>query len=48
MEQAMFATKSDEYTVKVAETLEEATKLLEVGFQYVTEMDGIKLFRKRK
>jgi hypothetical protein len=25
-----------------------ATDLIEHGFQYVTEMDGVKLFRKRK
>jgi len=29
-------------------TVAEATKLLEVGFEYVTEVDGVKLFRKRK
>jgi len=27
---------------------EEATALIEVGFEYVTEMEGLKLFRKRK
>jgi hypothetical protein len=26
----------------------EAQELIEAGFQYVTEMDGAKLFRKRK
>jgi len=48
MEQAMFTSKSDEYIVKAAETVEDAQKFLEVGFEYVTDMDGIKLFRKRK
>ena len=33
---------------KVETTLAEACKLLEVGFEYVTEVDGHKLFRKRK
>jgi ParB-like chromosome segregation protein Spo0J len=28
--------------------LEEACKLVEVGFEYVTDIDGCKLFRKRK
>jgi hypothetical protein len=37
-----------DYVVKVAWKLEEACKLLEVGFEYVTEIDGQKLFRKRK
>jgi integrase len=39
---------NDEYTCKVAKTLEEATNLIENGFEYITEMDGLKLFRKRK
>ncbi len=39
---------SEEFHVKVAETLDEACKLVEVGFEYVTDMDGNKLFRKRK
>lgn len=40
--------KDDNYTCKVAQTIEQATHLIENGFQYVTEMDGLKLFRKRK
>jgi len=28
--------------------LEEAKELIEAGFKYVCEMDGYKLFRKRK
>lgn len=40
--------ESDEYTVKVATSLEECTKLLEAGFEYVTDFEGKKLFRKRK
>ena len=40
--------KSDEYVCRVARTLEEASRLIEQGFEYVTEMDGAKLFRKRK
>jgi hypothetical protein len=39
---------SEEYTCKVAKSLEEASKLIEAGFEYVTEMDRIKIFRKRK
>ena len=39
---------SDEYDVQVAETLDEAKKLLEAGFDYVTDMDGRKIFRRRK
>ena len=38
----------DEYTSAVANTVEKATQLIDNGFEYVTEMDGLKLFRKRK
>jgi hypothetical protein len=48
LEKALFQNSDNEYHVKVAQTLEEATKLLEVGFEYVTDMDGEKLFKKRK
>jgi integrase len=39
---------ADEYHVKVAKNVNEATQLIENGFEYVTEMDELKLFRKRK
>jgi len=39
---------SDEYVSKVATTVQEARQLVETGFEYVTDMDGIKIFRKRK
>jgi integrase len=38
----------DEWTVSGATTAKEATKLIESGFQYVTTIEGIQLFRKRK
>jgi integrase len=47
LEQAIFEVNED-YDVKTAENLDEACKLLEVGFEYVTDMEGKKLFRKRK
>jgi integrase len=47
LEQAIFEF-NDQYEVKLAATVEEAVKLVEVGFEYVTEIDGRKLFRKRK
>ncbi|MFZ7138009.1 MAG: tyrosine-type recombinase/integrase [archaeon] len=40
--------KNDEYTVKAVEKVNEACKLIEAGFEYVTEMGNLKLFRKRK
>ena len=39
---------SEEYHVKVGKTLEECSKLLEAGFEYVTDYEDNKLFRKRK
>ena len=40
--------RSDEYVCKKAETVKEASKLIEAGFDYVCEISGAKLFRKRK
>jgi hypothetical protein len=39
--------RDDEYTVKTAKDIKEATDLLEHGFTYIQEIDGIKLYRKR-
>lgn len=38
----------DQFIVKVANTMEEAVRLMEVGFEHHTEIEGHKLFRKRK
>lgn len=40
--------QADDYSCEIAKTLQEATKLIEDGFGYVTEMEGARLFRKRK
>ncbi|MDH5779753.1 MAG: tyrosine-type recombinase/integrase [Candidatus Bathyarchaeota archaeon] len=41
--------EGDEYDVKVAETKQEITELLEVGFEWVgQDNDGLTYFRKRK
>ena len=40
--------QDDEYVSKVAWTLEEGCKLVEAGFEYVTEIESGKIFRKRK
>jgi hypothetical protein len=39
---------NDEFICKTAKTVEEATDLIEHGFEYITQMDNLKLFRKRK
>ena len=38
----------DEYVSKTAANVKEAQNLIESGFEYVTEMDNVKIFRKRK
>jgi len=38
----------EDYVCKIAKTIEEARQLIETGFEYVTEIEGVKLFRKRK
>ena len=49
LEQALFqAGDNSEYLTRIAKTVKGARALLEVGFEYVTDMDGVKLFRKRK
>jgi integrase len=37
-----------EYVCRTTKTIEEDAQLINAGFQYVTERDGIKLYRKRK
>jgi integrase/recombinase XerD len=41
-------SEEDEFYSATAKTAEEAAKLIEQGFEYVTDIDGVKLFRKRK
>jgi len=48
LEKALFQNADDEFHVKVAQNLDEACKLLEVGFEHVAEIDGAQVFRKRK
>ena len=39
--------EDDQFTCRVAKTVQEAKELIEAGFDYVTEMDCVKLFGKR-
>lgn len=49
LEQAIYSdTQDDTFTVKVANDLSEACQLLEAGFNYVGNMHGHELFKKRK
>ncbi len=46
--QLIVLPQNEEYICKVATTIEEAKKLIEAGFQYVTDHEDQKLFRKMK
>jgi integrase len=48
LEKMIFSGTADDYIVKVVDTLEDAIKLMEIGFEFHTEIEGHKLFRKRK
>ncbi len=48
IEETLFQATSDEFHVRVAKSSEEIKTLLEVGFEYVCEKDGLMFFRKRK
>ena len=39
---------NDAFVVKVADELDDAIKLMELGFEFHTEIAGHKVFRKRK
>ena len=40
--------KDNEFEVATAQTVEEAKSILSAGFEYITEKNGIMLFRKPK
>ena len=40
--------EDDEYTVRVSKDLDEAIKLLETGFEYVTDYNNRKVFKKKE
>jgi len=44
----MISKSTDEYICKAADTLDDAKQLMETGFEFVTDMNNYKLFRKRK
>ncbi len=40
--------QDDDYPVKIAGNVEEDKELIEAGFEYVTDRDCLKIYRKRK
>jgi integrase len=48
LENAIFLEQNNQFTCRTAKDINEATQLIEAGFDYITEIDGTKLFKKRK
>jgi integrase len=48
IENALFNERNDEFHFAAAKTIEEAGKLITVGFEYVCHHEGAMLFRRRK
>jgi hypothetical protein len=46
--QLVDSSGEEDFICEIAKTIEEAKRLIEEGFDYITEIDGIKLFRRRK
>jgi len=46
--QLLETLEDDEYHCKTATNIKKATALIEAGFEYIQEIDGIRLYRKRK
>jgi integrase len=46
--QLLVLPQNEEYIRKAAKTVEETKELIEAGFQYVTDVGDVKLFRKLK
>jgi integrase len=49
IDKALFANvPNDDFTIRAARTIDEATRLGEIGFEPFVVMEGVQLFRKRK
>ena len=48
LEKALFQNNCDEFVCKVAKTSDEAVAFVELGFEYVNEIQGVHLYRKCK
>jgi len=46
--QLLQCEQDDNYTCRVAQDVKQDKELIEAGFEYVTERDGLKIYRKRK
>ena len=43
-----FGEENDEYITQVAETIEQALPLIELGYSEAADYDGVKIFKIRK
>ena len=48
LSELIYKQEKDDYIYRVARTINEATKLMEAGFEHVCDVEGVKIFRKRK
>jgi len=48
IEHALFLAENDQFTCKIAKDPNEASQLIEAGFEYVQTIDGLHLYKKRK
>jgi hypothetical protein len=48
IEAALFQDENEGFICKAANNVDEAKTLIEVGFDYVCELNSVKLFRRRK
>ena len=46
--EALFKDTPEEFTTRVTKTVKGVRTLIEAGFDFILEMDGVKIFRKRK
>lgn len=48
IEEALFQEENEGFICKMARNVDEAKPLIEAEFDYVCELNGVKLFRRRK
>ena len=48
LSEEIFKEASDEFTTRMTKNVKGARALIEAGFDFVIEMNGLEIFRKRK
>jgi len=48
MGETLFTSAPDEFTSKAAHNVDETCQLVQTGFEYLCDLDGVNVFRKRK